>query len=227
MKKKIILLVILFCLILLTACSKSNTEVEDENSSYFITVTNAGSIDITDLIISMVGSDDIQQISLLPFGETTQNFEFVLPPPSDDNPISFGDYNFNYLQNGEELYFGITLPEINILVRIYDDDHTINTLTYHLITITNDSSYNVTEMEISMEGALGFHQINELIPGESSQEFEIHLIYYAGPTPDNYGYFGGLYHQNNQAHPYLFNPPSTNIIMHINNDDHTIEDVGN
>jgi len=121
MKKKLILFTILSCLILLTACSKGSTEVDDEYTSYYITVTNICSADITDLIISMVGSEDIQEISILPFGETSENFEFRLPPPSDENPISFGDYNLSYWQDGVEKYFGIILPETHISVYIDDD----------------------------------------------------------------------------------------------------------
>ena len=121
MKEKLIIFSVLFCLILLTGCSKSNTEVEDEYTSYYITITNNSSYDITELVISMVSSEDTQQISLLPMSETTQNFEFQLPPPSDDNPISFGDYNFSYLQNNEEMYFGVTQPETHISVYINDD----------------------------------------------------------------------------------------------------------
>ena len=108
MKKKIILLTILACLIFLTACSKSSTEVEAEYTSYYITVTNTCSADIADLTISMVGLEDIQEISILPFGETTENFEFRLPPASDENPISFGDYNLSYKQNNEERYLNNT-----------------------------------------------------------------------------------------------------------------------
>ena len=125
MKKKLIILSTIFCLIILTACSKSSTEVEDEYTSYYITFTNNSSSDVTELLISMIGIDDIQQISVLNIGETSQHFEFQLPEPSDDSPISYGDYNFSYLQNSEEIYFGIIQPEINILVRINDDDYTI------------------------------------------------------------------------------------------------------
>jgi len=227
MKEKLIIFTVLFCLLMLTGCSKSSTEVKDGYISYYITIINYSSYDLTELVISMVGLDDMQQISILRMGYTSQFFEFQLPVPSGDTPFSYGDYNLSYLQNNEEMDFSITQPEAYISVFINDDGYIVETLISHLITIINDSSYNVTEMEIFMEGAFGFHQISELIPGECSQEFEVNLINYTGPTSDNYGYFCGSYLQNNQVYPYLFFPPSTNIIMHINNDDYTIEDVGN
>ena len=131
---------------------------------------------------------------------------------------------------GFDIQFGntYTVPMfVSVVCDFGNDDHEIETLTSYLITIINDSSYNVTEMEIQMVCAIGFHQISELMPEEYSQEFEVNLINLAEPTPDSYGYFGGLYFQNEQTHYYMFYPPSTNIIMHINNDDYTIEDVGN
>lgn len=123
MKEKLIIFSVLLCLILLIGCSKNSTEVEDENTSLYLTVTNVSSYDLTELVISMVGSDDIQQIDILPIGETTQNFEFQLPGPSGDTPISYGDYNFSYLQNGEEIYFRIILPETHISVYINDNGY--------------------------------------------------------------------------------------------------------
>ncbi len=125
MKKKLIILSVLLCLFLLTGCSKSSTEVEDEYTSFYITIANNSSCDVTELLISMIGIDDIQQISVLNIGETSQYFEFQLTEPSDDSPISYGDYQCSYLQNGEEIFFGIIQPEINILVRINDDGYTV------------------------------------------------------------------------------------------------------
>ena len=218
MKEKLVILIVLFCLILLTGCSKSSTEVEDESTSYYITITNNSSHDITELVISMVGSDDIQQISILQFGGyTSQNFEFQLPEPSDDNPISFGDYNFSYLQNNEEMNFGIIQPETHISVYINDDGYTVHNMT-RCITIINESSYNVTELEISMDGALEFFQVNEINPGESSSEFEFHLIK-SSPVSCNYGCYYGFYNQNNNTNSFLFSPlGNTNITMVIMDD---------
>ena len=217
MKKKIILLVILFCLIILTACSKSSTEVEDEYTSYYITVTNNSSSDIIELTISMVGSDDLQQINVLPFDETTQNFEFQLPEPSGDTPFSYGDYNFSYLQNDEEIYFGFILPETHISVYINDDGYTVENMTYY-ITINNLSSYNVTDIEISMIGALESFQVDELSPGENSSELEFHLID-SGPVPSSFGCYIGSYLQNDITKLIFFAPyGQTNITMIILDD---------
>ena len=217
MKEKLIIFIVLFCLILLTGCSKSSTEVEDEYTSYYITLTNNSSYDITELVISMVGSEDTQQISLLPMGETTQNFEFQLPPPSDDNPISFGDYNFSYLQNNEQKYFGITLPETHISVYINNDGYTVQNMT-RLITIMNMSSHHVYNIEIAMEGALESYQIDELNINESSPELEFHLIY-SSPVSCNFGCYIGSYLQNDITKSILFYPSGcNNILMEIFDD---------
>ena len=217
MKEKLIIFIVLFCLILLTACSKSSTEVEDENTSFYLTVTNISSYDLTELVISMVGSEDIQEISILPIGETTQNFEFVLPPPSDDNPISFGDYNLSYKQDNEQMYFGFIPPETHISVNINDDGYTVQNMT-RLITISNISSYSVTDIEISMIGALEFFQVNELNQGESSPELEFHLID-SGPVPSSFGCYIGSYLQNDITKSIFFSPlGNTNITMVIMDD---------
>ncbi|NQV18557.1 MAG: hypothetical protein HQ534_08445 [Armatimonadetes bacterium] len=125
MKKYLIALIITFCLVLIMSCSKSSTEVNDEYTSFFITVTNISSNDVTDLKISMVGSEDIQEIDILPSNETTENYKFRLPPPSDIIPTSFGDYHLSYIQNSEELYFGISLPATNTSVIIDDEGITV------------------------------------------------------------------------------------------------------
>lgn len=218
MKEKLIMFIVLFCLLILTGCSKSSTEVEDEPTSYYLTITNNSSYDITELVVSMVGSDDIQEISILHFGgDTTQDFEFRLPPPSDENPISYGDYQCSYLQNSEEKYFGITLPETHISVNINDDGYTIQNMT-RFITISNISSYDVTEMEISMIGALESFQVDELNPGESSPEFEFHLIN-SSPVSCNFGCYIGYYLQNDITKSILFSPlGNTNILMEIFDD---------
>ena len=219
MKEKLVIFSVLLCLLILTGCSKSSTEVEDENTSFYLTVTNVSSYDLTELVISMVGSDDIQQIDVLHIGETTQNFEFQLPEPSGDTPFSYGDYDFSYLQNGEELHFGFILPETHISVYINDDGYTVQNMT-RLITIINESSFNVTELEISMIGALEFFQVNELNQGESSPELEFHLIY-SGPVPSSFGCYIGSYLQNNIIKYVLFSPlGNTNITMIILDDNH-------
>ena len=217
MKKKISLLTILACLIFLTACSKSSTEVEAEYTSYYITVTNTCSADIANLTISMIGLEDIEEISILPFSETTENFEFRLPPASDDNPISFGDYNFSYWQDGVEKYFGIILPETHISVYIDDDGFTVDDMT-RLITIMNSSSYDVTDVELSMIGALEFYQINVLIPEESSSEFEFHLVD-SSPVPISFGCYDGSYFQSGITKSiFSSSSGSIKIVMHIFDD---------
>jgi hypothetical protein len=124
MKMKLIIFPALFCLLLLISCSKS-TEVEDDYTSYFITIINDSSFDVTELKISMIGIEDIQQISVLAAGEISQRFEFQLPESSGDIPISYGDYDCSYLQNNEEMYIGIITPDTNILVHINDDGYTV------------------------------------------------------------------------------------------------------
>ncbi len=225
MKERLIIFIVLFCLLILTGCSKSSTEVEDEPTSYYLTITNNSSYDITELVVSMVGSDDIQEISILHFGgDTTQNFEFRLPPPSDDNPISFGDYNISYLQNGIEKCFGITLPETHISVLIDDDGFTVDDMTF-FITIKNMSSFHVSNIEISMEGALESYQIDELDISENSSEFEFYLIN-SGPVPSSFGCYIGSYLQNDITKSFLFSPCGyNNILMEIFDDGygHSIE----
>ncbi len=125
MKKKLVVFPALFCLLLLIGCSKS-TEVKDNYTSFYIAIANNSSFDVTELVISMVGIEDIQQISVLAEGEISQRFEFQLPPePSGNIPICYGDYDGSYLQNSEEMYIGIILPNTNILVRINDDGYTV------------------------------------------------------------------------------------------------------
>ncbi len=131
MKMKLIIFPALFCLLLLTGCSKS-TEIENGYTSYYITISNNSSFDITDLVISMVGIEDTQQIGVLAAGEISQQFESQLPEPSGDTPFSsgdtpfsYGDYNGSYLQNNEEMYIGIILPDINILIHINNDGYTV------------------------------------------------------------------------------------------------------
>ena len=121
---KLIIFPALFCLFLLIGCSKS-TEVKDDYTYYYIVIVNNSSFDVTELVISMVGIDDIQQISVLAAGEISQRFEFQLPESSGDIPISYGDYDCSYLQNNEEMYICIILPDKNILVRINDDGYTV------------------------------------------------------------------------------------------------------
>ena len=124
MKMKLIIFPVLFCLLLLIGCTKS-TEVEDDYTSFYITIANNSSFDITELVISMVSIEDIQQISVLTAGEISQQFEFQLPEPSGDTPFSYGDYNGSYLQNGIGNNIFIPLPEANILVHINDDGYTV------------------------------------------------------------------------------------------------------
>lgn len=127
MKKVKISFLTFFCvLLLLTGCSKSSTEVENDYTSYYIIIANYSSYDVTELVISMVGIEDIQQISILAEGEISQRFEFQLPDhPSGCIPINYGDYHGNYLQITEEIYIDIIQPDINILVHINDDGYTI------------------------------------------------------------------------------------------------------
>ncbi len=122
MKKKLIILPALFCLLLLiTGC----TEVEDDYTSYFITIVNDSSVEITDISISMVGLDTVVQINDLIPEEISQQYEFQLPEPSGDTPGSYGDYHGSYLQNSEEMYIGIILPDTNVLIHINDDGYTV------------------------------------------------------------------------------------------------------
>ncbi len=126
MKKVKILFPTFFCiLLLLTGCSDSSTEVENGYTSYYITIANDSSFDVTELVISMVGIEDIKQISVLAEGEISQQFEFQLTDPSGCVPISYGDYRGSYLQNGIEKYIFIPIPEINIFMHINDDGYTI------------------------------------------------------------------------------------------------------
>jgi len=217
MKKYLVLSVILFCLVIFIACEKSSTEVDDKDVSYFITVTNGCSTEITESIISMVGSEDIQEISTLYIGETTDNFEFVLPPPSDDNPISFGDYSLSYKQNNEEHYFGITLPDTHISVLIEDEGFTVDDMSY-FITIKNMSSYHISNIEIAMDGALETYQIDELIINESSSEFEFHLVN-SNAVSCNFGCYWGSYFQNEIMKPILLSPIGHNNILMVIFDD--------
>jgi hypothetical protein len=126
MKKKLIIFPALFCLLLLlTGCSKSSTEVEDDYIFYYIIIANYSSFDVTELVISMVGIEDLQQISVLAAGEISQRFEFQLPEPSGDTPFSYGDYIGSYLQTGIGNNIFIPHPETNILVHINDDGYTV------------------------------------------------------------------------------------------------------
>ena len=127
MKMKLIIFPALFCLLLLIAgCNENNvTEVEDDYISYFITIINDSSVDITDISFHMIGLDIVVQISDLIPEEISQQFEFQLPEPSGDTPVSYGDYDFSYLQNNKEMYIGIITPDTNILVRINDDGYTV------------------------------------------------------------------------------------------------------
>ena len=128
MKKKLVVFPVLFCLLLLIGCSKS-TEVEDGYTTFYITIANNSSFNITELVISMVGIEDIQQISVLAAGEISHRFEYHLPERPEHAPISYGDYNGSYLQNGIENLIFIPMPEINILVHIIDDGYTVEDVT--------------------------------------------------------------------------------------------------
>ena len=124
MKKKLILFPVLFCLLLLTGCNKS-TEVENGYTSYYITIANDSSYEVTQIEIFMEGALEIHQISELNPGEFSQKFEFQLPDRPNPAPISYGDYKGSYLQNGIENYIFIPIPETNILVQINDDGYTV------------------------------------------------------------------------------------------------------
>ncbi|MCK4313059.1 MAG: hypothetical protein KAW88_10035 [Candidatus Cloacimonetes bacterium] len=123
MKKKLFVFPALFCLLLLiTGC----TEVEDDYTSYFITIVNDSSVNITDISISMIGLDTVVQINDLIPEEISQRFKFQLPDrPSGCVQISYGDYHGSYLQNEIEKIVFIPIPDINILVHINDDGYTI------------------------------------------------------------------------------------------------------
>ena len=75
-------------------CSKS----EVENVAYMVEIINEGTLDITDIELSMVGSDDELLLQKLAAGESSGYQTFILPIAPDPMPDSWGDFTGVYTQ---------------------------------------------------------------------------------------------------------------------------------
>ena len=94
---------ILFFLFVL-GCSKN----EAENEAYMVEIINKGIYDITDIELSMIGSEDVLTFQKIAAGKSSGYQTFILPKLEGDIPDSWGDYNGVYTQRG-------TVKEIFIL----------------------------------------------------------------------------------------------------------------
>ena len=77
-------------------CSKS----EVENVAYMVEIINEGTYSITDIELSMVGSDDVLILQQLAAGKSTGYQTFALPIAPDPMPDSWGDFYGVYTQGG-------------------------------------------------------------------------------------------------------------------------------
>lgn len=119
MKKLLILSLVMFAAFIIVSCN--NTTSADELTKYTVIIVNDSSFEITNIGLEMVGVDNNVTIDSLAVGESTSEFEFLLPLPGNDVPFLYGDYSGSYIQESIEKDFTIIQPELSITIFIDDD----------------------------------------------------------------------------------------------------------
>jgi hypothetical protein len=110
---------------LICGCGGDDT-CKPDTSVYSIRIVNAGSYDITSLSLHQVGAPETVRVDELAPLESTDYYEFNLPVLSkgDSAPISYGDYNGDYMQVGEEKHLYIAHPSRSATLTIDDSGYT-------------------------------------------------------------------------------------------------------
>ena len=90
MKRLLILSIVIFVAFIIASCT--NTTSADDLTKYKVIIVNAGSSEITNIEIEVIGVDDNVIIDSLAIGESTPELEFLLPLPGEDIPFSSGDF---------------------------------------------------------------------------------------------------------------------------------------
>lgn len=91
-----------------------------------IKMNNTSQFEISNLQLGMVGSKNQVSIESLPSGSATETYEFLLKYLGEEPaPISHGDYQGVYVQNGENKNLFIPKPGSSITVHFNDDGFTV------------------------------------------------------------------------------------------------------
>ena len=85
----------------LQGCSSSPTGSKDTGyTEHAVRFINETSVDISDLHLEMVGSEETFDVSRIAKGEESYRMTFSLPVLEGEYPISYGDIYGYYTQNG-------------------------------------------------------------------------------------------------------------------------------
>ena len=125
------------CVILfVVGCSKNPSTSSENFEEYSVRIINESLTEISDVIIEMVGSDDITKVSKISNGEALGCITFKLPVLEGEMGRSWGDYYGYYTHNGSIRDFFI-----------YNYEHEFKELT----TIKIDSESYKTEFTNSLD----------------------------------------------------------------------------
>ncbi len=119
MKRSLILSIVMFAVFIIASCN--DTTSADDLTKYEVVIINVSSSKITNIELEMTGVENNVTIDSLAIGENTPEYEFLLPLPEDDSPISYGDYSGSYIQEYIEKDFAVIQPELSITILINDD----------------------------------------------------------------------------------------------------------
>ncbi len=122
MKKLLLLSIIMLVAYIISGCNDSTSV--DDLTKFKVVIVNNSSSEITNIELEMIGVDNNVTIDHLTVGESTSEFDFLLPLQGDDVPFSYGDYQGNYIQESIEKYFTVIQPELSITILIDDDSFT-------------------------------------------------------------------------------------------------------
>ncbi|MCK4359081.1 MAG: hypothetical protein KAW92_10160 [Candidatus Cloacimonetes bacterium] len=124
MKRFFKLSIVMFIALLIFACGKdSTTAVDNDYTKYIVTIINDSSYEITNICLGMIGTDNNVSIYYLAVGESTSEFEFLLPKPNSEIPICYGDYFGHYIQESIEKFIFIICPEPAITIHIDNESY--------------------------------------------------------------------------------------------------------
>ena len=119
MKRSLILSIVMFAAFIIASCT--NATSADDLTKYEVVIINVSSSEITNIELEMTGVENNVTIDSLAIGESTPEYEFLLPLPGDDVPVSYGDYSGSYIQESIEKDFSVIQPELSITIFIDDD----------------------------------------------------------------------------------------------------------
>ena len=119
MKRSLILSIVMFAVFIIASCN--DTTSADDLTKYEVVIINISSSKITNIELEMTGVENNVTIDSLAIGESTSEYEFLLPLPGNDVPFLYGDYSGSYVLESIEKDFTVIQPELSITILINND----------------------------------------------------------------------------------------------------------